>query len=68
MSTAWLDCESYMSIIEQAAKNNGRAVVHSRGSDPLEIMINPEYAKKEWAEFEKMFERHRRIAEEKANA
>ena len=54
MDTAWIDVRSYMSIIEQAAKNDGRAVVHSRGSDPLQIMIDSEYAKKEWAEFEKM--------------
>ena len=53
MDAAWIDVRSYMSIIEQAAKNEGRAVIHSRGSYPLEIMINPEYAKKEWAEIER---------------
>jgi hypothetical protein len=42
-----------MSIIEQAAKNNGLAVIHSRGSDPLMIKIDVEYAKKEWDEIEK---------------
>lgn len=57
MKTAWIDVGSYMSIIEQAAKNDGRAVIHSRGSDPLEIMISPEYAKKEWAEIEQMFDK-----------
>lgn len=53
---AWIDCTSYFSIIEQAAKNDGRAVIHSRGSDPLEITIDPEFAKKEWAEIERMLE------------
>ena len=57
MKTAWIDVSSYMSIIEQAAKNDGRAVIHSRGSYPLEIMINPEYAKKEWAEIERMIDK-----------
>ena len=51
-----------MSIIEQAAKNNGRAVIHSRGSNPLEIIIDLEYAKKEWAEIEEEIARiERRI-------
>ena len=49
---AWIDCSSYRSIIEQAAKNDGRAIIESRGSAPLEIMIDPEYARKELAEFE----------------
>lgn len=57
MKTAWIDTSSYMSIIEQAAKNDGKAVIHSRGSDPLEIMIDPEYAKKEWAVFEDMIDK-----------
>lgn len=57
MNAAWIDVRSYMSIIEQAAKNEGRAVIHSRGSYPLEIMINPEYAKKEWAEIERMMDK-----------
>lgn len=52
MKNAWIDVGSYFSIIEQAAKNNGRAIINSRGSDPLEIMIDPEYAKKEWAEID----------------
>lgn len=57
MDTAWIDVRSYMSIIEQAAKNEGRAVIHSRGSAPLQIMIDPEYAKKEWAEIERMIDK-----------
>ena len=55
MKTAWIDVSSYMSIIEQAAKNEGRAVIHSRGSAPLQITIDPEYAKKEWAEIERVY-------------
>lgn len=51
--SAWIDVRSYMSIIEQAAKNNGRAVIHSRGSEPLQITIDPEYAKKEWSDIER---------------
>ena len=53
MTKAWIDVRSYFSIIEQAAKNNGKAIIESRGSDPLEITIDPEYAKKEWAEIER---------------
>lgn len=60
MKTAWIDCSSYMSIIEQAAKNDGRAILHSRGSDPLEIMIDPEYAKKEWADLKRMIDEFER--------
>jgi hypothetical protein len=60
MKTAWIDVSSYMSIIEQAAKNDGKAVIHSRGSDPLEITIDPEYAKKEWAEYELMLAKFER--------
>ena len=60
MKTAWIDAGSYISIIEQAAKNDGRAIIHSRGSDPLQIMIDPEYAKKELAEYEQMYARFER--------
>lgn len=60
MKTAWIDVSSYMSIIEQAAKNDGKAVIHSRGSAPLQIMIDPEYAKKEWAEYEQMLAKFER--------
>lgn len=51
MKTAWIDGSSYMSILEQAAKNDGKAIIHSRGFRPLQIMIDPEYAKKEMAEY-----------------
>lgn len=54
MSKAWVDVKSYFSIIEQAAKNDGKAIIESRWSDPLEITIDPEYAKKEWAEIERI--------------
>lgn len=54
---AYIDCSSYMNIIEQAAKNDGRAIIESKGSAPLEIMIDVEYAKKEWEEFEKMLKK-----------
>lgn len=57
MKDAWIDVRSYMSIIEQAAKHNGLAVIHSRGSDPLMIKIDTEYAKKEWAEIEEELSR-----------
>lgn len=53
MKIAFIDVSSYMSIIEQAAKNDGRAVIHSRGSAPLQITIDPDYAKKEWAEIKR---------------
>ena len=55
MKTAWIDVSSYFSIIEQAAKNEGRAVIHSRGSAPLQITIDPEYAKKELADIEREY-------------
>ena len=51
---AWIDCSSYMSIIEQAAKNDGKAIIEARGYAPLQIMVDPEYAKKELAEYEQM--------------
>lgn len=54
MNTAWIDGPSYVSIIEQAAKNDGKAIIESRGFAPLQIMIDPEYAKKELAEYEQM--------------
>lgn len=57
---AWIDCSSYMSIIEQAAKNDGKAIVHSRGCAPLQIMVDPEYAKKELAEYEQMLAKFER--------
>lgn len=60
MKTAWIDVSSYMSIIEQAAKNSGKAIIHSRGSNPLQIMIDPEYAKKEWAKYELMLAKFER--------
>jgi hypothetical protein len=58
---AWISVETYASIMEQAAKNNGRAIVESRGSAPLEILVDVEYAKKEWAEFEKVIDRFNAI-------
>ena len=57
VNKAWIDVQSYYSIIEQAAKNNGKAVITSRGSGLLEIMIDPEFAKKEWADIEAYLKR-----------
>lgn len=57
MNRAWIDVRSYFSIIEQAAKNDGKAIIESRGSNPLEITIDPEYAKKEWAEIERVIDK-----------
>lgn len=53
MKMAYIDVSSYMSIIEQAAKNDGKAVIHSRGSRPLQITIDPDYAKEEWSEIKR---------------
>ena len=60
MKTAWIDAGSYISIIEQAARNDGKAIIHSRGARPLQILIDPEYAKKELAEYELMLARFER--------
>lgn len=59
MGKAWISCTTYINIIEQAAKNNGRAVIEVSYGDPLEIMIDVDYAKKEWAEYEKLINKHK---------
>ena len=60
MNTAWMDGSSYVSIVEQAAKNDGKAIIHARGFAPLQITIDPEYAKKELAEYEQMLAKFER--------
>ena len=65
MKTAWIDVSSYMSIIEQAAKNDGQAIIHSHGSAPLRIMIDPEYAKKELAEYERIMKKVINVSHER---
>ena len=55
---AWIDSTSYLNILEQAAMNNGRALIECRGGPPLEIQVDVEFAKREWAEIEKIMDRH----------
>ena len=49
---AWISVSTYANIMEQAAKNDGRAIIEVRGGPPLEILVDVDFAKKEWAEFE----------------
>lgn len=61
MGRAWISVDSYIGVIEQAAKNNGRAIIECRGGAPLEVMIDAEFAKKEWAEYEKFIDKFNSI-------
>lgn len=48
----WIPIATYVEIIKQAANNDGRAIVEAREVPLLEIRIDVEYAKKEWAKIE----------------
>lgn len=58
---SWISVSTYASIMEQAAKNNGKATLEARGGPPFEILIDADFAKKEWAEFEKILDRFNEI-------
>ena len=57
----WIPVATYAGIMEQAAKNNGRAFLECKGGPPFEIMVDVEFAKKEWEAFEKAIDRFNSI-------
>lgn len=58
----WISVATYANIMEQASKNNGRAVLECRGGPPFEIMVDVEFAKKEWANFERVIDKFNGIS------
>lgn len=61
MMKPWIPIDTYVAIMKQAANNNGKAFLEAKGCDPLEILIDVEYAKKEWSEFEKIINKFNEI-------
>lgn len=61
MNKAWISVSTFYSIMEQAVKNNGRAVLDARGGPPFEIIVDPEFAKEWVEEKEKILDKFNKI-------
>ena len=57
----WVSWQQYYEFCKQAAENDGRIIIEARGSDPIEIRMDVELAKKEYAEYERMIDEFNRI-------
>lgn len=52
----FLSWQQYYDFCKQAAKNDGRVIVEAPGFSPTVIMMDVEYAKKEYARLERVVE------------
>lgn len=49
----WLSWQQYYDFCKQAAENDGRVIIEAPGFSPAEIVMNVEYARKVYEEFER---------------
>lgn len=64
MSRAWISAQTFYSIMEQAAKNNGRAVLELTGGYKFNITVDPEFAKEEWDAWEEHLAKFKKESKE----
>lgn len=57
----WVSWQQYHDFCRQAAENDGRVIIEARGSDPIEIRMDVELAKKECAEFDRIIDKFNQI-------